>query len=402
MYWKSRNAVDRKMRKIISVYRNCKKIIHGSFSNQPWYSIAKRIMNGFVRPLKNTVKDLISAVFQLVNVQVIWEEYSATTGLNSKRFLIIRGFEGPSFIGVKHYVNRKRIVKNISSNDRFTTYTQRIVDGCGKERIPISIAEAAIVADGSFEVYRRLNFRSKTRSHLIGSGGKVATLPLGFDHFGHFIYQVLPLFLREENQLFAMDIVRENDKNRIIEILDFFDISHKSIDSRTKPWRVQFAAKQEGLYPGLRAAELMASRVRAKKLDTNGVKHVFLTRRHAPQGRSVSNEYELIEELKKFDFQIVDPGTLTFREQMSLFSSAKVVIGAHGSALANIIAMRTGSAVIELAGENYIRWHVKKLAADMDLMHTLLICESDEQENFNVNMMEFRKILKESMEFTGN
>ena len=357
-------------------------------------------MNCFVRPIKNRTKNLISAIFALINVRVVWEEYSAESGLNSKRFLIIRGFEGPSLIGSKHYINRKRIIKNFSSTDKFTSYTNRIVDGTGANRVPISIVEAAVVADGAFEVYKKISIRKVKRNLLVCNGNRVTVLPLGFDHFGHFIYQVLPLFLKKSNYTFAMSVVTKNDKNRILEILDFFDVSYKFIDTRTKPLRIQLAAKQDGLYPGLSAAKLMSHRISAKLSESTQDKYIFLTRRNAPQGRSAINETQLIDELKGFNFEIVDSGTLSFSDQMSLFSSSKVVIGAHGSALANIIGMKNGSTIIELAGERYVRWHVKKLAADMGIRHSLLICESDENDNFHVNMTEFRKILKESLEYT--
>jgi len=374
------------------------KAFYSKFSNQSWYPSLKKLMNNVVRPIKNQIKNLLSFIFQLIGIQVVWEEYSAVSGIGSKRFIVVRGFEGLSYIGKKHYINRNNLICNFMFKEKFLAYTQGIVDGCENSRIPISIVEASMVKDGSFEVQKKITLRIFNRNHVIGTGVKTVFLPHGFDHFGHFIYQVLPLFLRNSTRQFAMDVVEKDDKNRIIEILDFFSIKHRRIQSEAKPFRTQLIAKQCGLYPGALDSNLMASRVREKKGRVPQERNIFLTRGNAPQGRTVINEKELIEEILKFGFEVVDPGSLRFSEQMELFSAAKVVIGAHGSALANIIAMQEGSSIIELAGENYVRWHVKKLSADLKLKHTLLICKSDERENFDVNLNLFRKTLLDSLE----
>ena len=357
-------------------------------------------MNSVVRPIKNHIKLVLSFLFRLLGIHIVWEEYSAVSGIGIKRFIIIRGFEGFSYIGKKYYINRNNLIRNFTLRTKFLAYTQGIVDGFEESRIPISIVEASMVKDGSFEVRKKFSLRTYNRNHTIETGVKTVFLPHGFDHFGHFIYQVLPLFLRNSTQQFAMDVVEKDDKNRIIEILDFFSIKHRRIYLEAKPFRMHLIAKQCGLYPGALDSNLMSSRVREKKGKVPQEKYLFLTRGNAPQGRTVINENELIEEILKYGFEILDPGSLSFSEQMELFSAAKVIIGAHGSALANIIAMQEGSSIIELAGENYVRWHVKKLSADLKIKHTLLICKSDESENFHVNLNLFRRILLDSLQQT--
>ena len=382
----------------MSLYRNLHKIFYVNFSNQSWYPGLRNFMNKKVRPTKNRIKFLLSFLFDRFGIQILWEEYSAVAGIGMNRFIVVRGFEGTSYIGKKYFINRNNLIRSFSTKTKFLSYTKGIVDGCGKSRIPISIVEASMVKDGSFEIQKEFSLRAYDRNHSIGGGKKTVFLPLGFEHFGHFIYQVLPIFLRNSTHQFAMNVIEKNDKNRIIEILDFFSIKHSRIRSQGKPFRIQLSANQSGLYPGAQDSTLMAAKVREKIGRVPQEKYVFLSRGNAPQGRTIINENEFTEEIMKFGFETIDPGDLTFSEQMELFSAARVVIGAHGSALANIIAMQEESRIIELAGENYVRWHVKKLSADLKLKHSLLICESDENENFYVNMGIFRKILMENLQ----
>jgi capsular polysaccharide biosynthesis protein len=75
--------------------------------------------------------------------------------------------------------------------------------------------------------------------------------------------------------------------------------------------------------------------------------HVYVTRR-GEQLRQVENEDAVIDALADFDFLIVDPGSLTFREQFHLFSHCSVLVSVHGAGITNCMFMPEGGRVLEL------------------------------------------------------
>ena len=81
-------------------------------------------------------------------------------------------------------------------------------------------------------------------------------------------------------------------------------------------------------------------------------KRLYILRGINKNGRNITNEGDLLKLLKKYEFQAVDPGSLTIAKQAQIFREADIVIGAHGSAFANILYMDKG-VVIELVGGSY-------------------------------------------------
>ena len=72
----------------------------------------------------------------------------------------------------------------------------------------------------------------------------------------------------------------------------------------------------------------------------NPKKHrIFITRSGAQttSKRNLRNEHQIITALIPFGFIAIEPGMLSFAEQVQLFANAEVVIGLHGSAFTNVI-----------------------------------------------------------------
>lgn len=62
---------------------------------------------------------------------------------------------------------------------------------------------------------------------------------------------------------------------------------------------------------------------------------VYISRAKAGH-RRVENEGELVQELTKLGFTVVDPGAQPFQAQVATFWNAEVVVGAHGAGLTNL------------------------------------------------------------------
>jgi capsular polysaccharide biosynthesis protein len=75
---------------------------------------------------------------------------------------------------------------------------------------------------------------------------------------------------------------------------------------------------------------------------------LFVSRRDAVR-RVIVNEQELAEALEAQGFRTIVPSELTAREQIEAFSASRVIVAAHGAALANLVFAPAGAFVIELA-----------------------------------------------------
>ncbi len=77
---------------------------------------------------------------------------------------------------------------------------------------------------------------------------------------------------------------------------------------------------------------------------------IYVTRRKA-RGRCVSNEAELESVLAARGFAVVAFEDVSFPEQVSLLSSAKVLVSVHGAGLSNMMFMPPGGVVVELMAD---------------------------------------------------
>jgi capsular polysaccharide biosynthesis protein len=83
----------------------------------------------------------------------------------------------------------------------------------------------------------------------------------------------------------------------------------------------------------------------------------------------------------------VDPATLAFADQVQLFSQADVIVGAHGSAFANLIWCRPGTRVVDLMPDNWVNfwgsdagiteYWVARICALTNLEYSVILCASD-------------------------
>ncbi|HWD53449.1 MAG TPA: glycosyltransferase family 61 protein [Acidimicrobiales bacterium] len=75
---------------------------------------------------------------------------------------------------------------------------------------------------------------------------------------------------------------------------------------------------------------------------------IYVTRGTSANNRRVTNEPELVAMLSARDFQAIDPGQMSVRDQIRAFAEASIIVAPHGAALANLVFASPGSSVIEL------------------------------------------------------
>lgn len=136
------------------------------------------------------------------------------------------------------------------------------------------------------------------------------------------------------------------------------------------------------------ALDLVVQRIkrRLNLLDSDDMADVIYVRRNAGL-RNVQNVDELDALAAQLGWTTVSPERLSFDEQVRVFHSARLVIGATGAAMANLIFCRPGARVAvmmsKLAETPYFYWHNMALCRGVGVEY--ILCEPDCSGNDGVH-----------------
>ena len=105
---------------------------------------------------------------------------------------------------------------------------------------------------------------------------------------------------------------------------------------------------------------------------------IYVARTDVPE-RVAENEAELITLLERQGVRIVVPSTLSVAEQIAAFRAARLVIGAHGGGMSNIVFCTSGSFVYEMLPRNYPNVGINRLAQAADVHYWADLFETSEK-----------------------
>jgi len=108
---------------------------------------------------------------------------------------------------------------------------------------------------------------------------------------------------------------------------------------------------------------------------------IYLLRGNALNGRRITNESEIVNQLFEYGFVPVAMDGLSLVEQAQIFSHADIIVGAHGSAFVNMIYCRKTCKIVELFGPGYLSGHDYSLAFTCGLHWEYLEGESVEPKS---------------------
>jgi capsular polysaccharide biosynthesis protein len=100
-------------------------------------------------------------------------------------------------------------------------------------------------------------------------------------------------------------------------------------------------------------------------------------RRH---GRVMLNEPELIEELRKLDFDILEAENRAAAEQVATFTGADFVIGASGSGIFNAVFCRPGTKIIDIESEPHWALPIRCLLDSSELPYVIFEAMAQDQD----------------------
>ncbi|MEZ0542243.1 glycosyltransferase family 61 protein [Fibrella arboris] len=86
--------------------------------------------------------------------------------------------------------------------------------------------------------------------------------------------------------------------------------------------------------------------------------------------RRVTNEADLIQLLKRFDFVVIEDKPRSVIEQIAIYKRASFIIGPHGASFSNIIWSEPGTQLLELFSPNYTPNFFQHMASLLDLRYT--------------------------------
>ena len=90
------------------------------------------------------------------------------------------------------------------------------------------------------------------------------------------------------------------------------------------------------------------------KKSTNNFKKVFIDRSDSKLKHcKLINNNEIKRFLKSKGFKIITLSNLNFKNQISIFNNAEIIVGPHGAGFANLVFCKKNTKVIELRPKNH-------------------------------------------------
>ena len=127
-------------------------------------------------------------------------------------------------------------------------------------------------------------------------------------------------------------------------------------------------------------------------------------RREDANYRTILNEADLIDKLKKNGFKIISTSQYEILDQISFFINAKVVLSVYGSGLANAVFCNPGTKIYEIAPniqneyDHYLSKRYENLCRLCNLNYHKFLVDSVDVETHNLITRKYihKKILEES------
>jgi len=127
-------------------------------------------------------------------------------------------------------------------------------------------------------------------------------------------------------------------------------------------------------------------------------------RRGGANYRNIVNEADLINKLRKLEYEIINPQHFEILEQMKIFSNAEVIISPLGSNMSNLIFCKKNTKIIEISPElnneyeQRISSRYKNIADDLNLELQTIKADSVDIDNHSELSRKYihPKILKNS------
>jgi capsular polysaccharide biosynthesis protein len=131
--------------------------------------------------------------------------------------------------------------------------------------------------------------------------------------------------------------------------------------------------------------EMSRSLIRGLTKPSNeGPERIYVSRKGLAQNRRLINENDLLRTIQGLGFQVVKPECLSLADQIRTFKDAKVVLGAFGAGLTNMLFSRAPSMILELQDPIFApRYWYWKMASILGHEWCCCVGQSERMRNFS-------------------
>lgn len=343
--------------------------------------------------------------------------------LVSKLFIFIYGevkkqYKLKDSIEIKKIIINNSLYKifNIKNGSIFTDYVEnvafikdnQIINEISYQQIKGELKDSSF---NSVLKKGRTRFKKKIR-------GKIFSLVQGASgnsNYFHWIFDILPkliilekvMDLKEIDYFYAPEIkqwqldtlsVFNINKDRLINSNKLRHIQADEIIGCTHPWYNKGYILEEACkIPEWIYYEINKRYINYKnKFNCNS--KFYIDRRESKYNHcQIINDVQIKNFLKFNGFSIYKVGSLNFFEQIHLFNNAKIIVGAHGAAFANLIFCKKNTKVIDIIPENHpntVDIAISKFKElDFHLIKTKQLLEKDPRGDIHLKLEDIKKLI---------
>ena len=124
-----------------------------------------------------------------------------------------------------------------------------------------------------------------------------------------------------------------------------------------------------------------------------GHRKLFISRKGTT--RDLSDSRELEQTLASEGWEVIEPGSLSFREQIAIFRQARIIAGIHGAGMTNLIWAPQGTRVVELMPRTFRNGCYEGISLVLGHDHRVILCPADRRgSNMQVSPEVIRQVLE--------
>ena len=324
----------------------------------------------------------------------------------SFRSAVFLSLYGKLTVSKKPPKTKFRLLRHINSKD-FLGYKYKFFEMSEGRVFTDNIENVSIISNNklldkfSYQQIRGKLVSSK-KNQVISSGTPKFVLKInknlailaqgasGYNNYAHFLFDIIPkiklfslainlkkidYFYFSKLNKYQKDIFKivGIDKTKIIDSNKYRHLQCKKIYGVTHPnyFKGTFSYAQS-LMPAWIVYYLKKKFLKHKK-STNKIKKVFIDRSDSKLGHcKLINNNEIKYFLKSKGFKIIKLSNLNFKNQISIFNNAEIIIGPHGAGFANLVFCKKNTIIIELKPKNHPNKVYERISSINKLNHKLI------------------------------
>lgn len=201
--------------------------------------------------------------------------------------------------------------------------------------------------------------RLTRKKYGVGKKGKFFVLPIQVYYF-HFLIEFLPRIIEACSAEKDVRVISTPHQPQFVKnALELLNIRFEEVNAKVLELEQVIVAEETQQFEMPFVRQILKEIELSDIVDIpsqiewdNWQGRLLITRKEQPRfDRNL--ESELFDSLLHLGFQVIDPRDLNMKQQIFLFSQAKILVSFHGGALANMVFMPGGSKVFEIYAKAY-------------------------------------------------